>query len=133
MSILQDLHRQRETITHARDTLHGVDDNILKSRKILSVMARRIMQNKAIMFGIIAMLVGSIGLVVYFKFINKAAGENEWWFGISPEGIGTFGMVINFVLAIGISLATKPPPPEVQHLVDRVRFPRKAFAEEENE
>lgn len=70
MSILQDLHRQRETITHARDTLHGVDDNILKSRKILSVMARRIMQNKAIMFGIIAMLVGSIGLVVYFKFIK---------------------------------------------------------------
>ena len=70
VSILQDLHRQRETITHARDTLHGVDDNILKSRKILSVMARRIMQNKAIMFGIIAMLVGSIGLVVYFKFIK---------------------------------------------------------------
>lgn len=70
MNILQDLHRQRETITHARDTLHGVDDNILKSRKILSVMARRIMQNKAIMFGIIAMLVGSIGLVVYFKFIK---------------------------------------------------------------
>ena len=70
MSILQDLHRQRETITHARDTLHGVDDNILKSRKILSVMARRIMQNKAILFGIIAMLVGSIGLVVYFKFIK---------------------------------------------------------------
>jgi len=70
VNILQDLHRQRETITHARDTLHGVDDNILKSRKILSVMARRIMQNKAIMFGIIAMLVGSIGLVVYFKFIK---------------------------------------------------------------
>ena len=67
VSILQDLHRQRETITHARDTLHGVDDNITKSRKILSVMARRIMQNKAIMFGIIMLLVGSIGLVIYFK------------------------------------------------------------------
>merc|ERR1712188_22686 len=67
VNILQDLHRQRETITHARDTLHGVDDNITKSRKILSVMARRIMQNKAIMFGIIMLLVGSIGLVIYFK------------------------------------------------------------------
>merc|ERR1712072_1157915 len=71
VNILQDLHRQRETITHARDTLHGVDDNITKSRKILSVMARRIMQNKAIMFGIIMLLVGSIGLVIYFKFIKS--------------------------------------------------------------
>merc|ERR1712224_932714 len=71
VSILQDLHRQRETITHARDTLHGVDDNITKSRKILSVMARRILQNKAIMIGIIMLLVGSIGLIIYFKFIKS--------------------------------------------------------------
>ncbi len=72
VSILQDLHRQRETIVHARDTLHGVDDNITKSRKILSVMARRIMQNKAIMYGIILLLVGSIGMLVYFKFIKSS-------------------------------------------------------------
>merc|ERR1711937_76930 len=71
VNILQDLHRQRETIRHARDTLHGVDDNITKSRKILSVMARRIIQNKAIMFGIMLLLVGSIGLIIYFKFIKS--------------------------------------------------------------
>ena len=71
VNILQDLHRQRDTILHSRDTLHGVDDNITKSRKILSVMARRIMQNKAIMMGIILLLVGSIGMVVYFKFIKS--------------------------------------------------------------
>lgn len=71
VNILQDLHRQRDTIVHSRDTLHGVDDNITKSRKILSVMARRIMQNKAIMMGIILLLVGSIGMVVYFKFIKS--------------------------------------------------------------
>ena len=88
---------------------------------------------QGVVTGMIVGLLFTASYIVYFKFINKAAGENEWWFGISPEGIGTFGMVINFVLAIGISLATKPPPPEVQHLVDRVRFPRKAFAEEENE
>ena len=85
---------------------------------------------QGVVTGMIVGLLFTASYIVYFKFINKAAGENEWWFGISPEGIGTFGMVINFVLAIGISLATKPPPPEVQHLVDRVRFPRKAFAEE---
>ncbi len=88
---------------------------------------------QGVVTGMIVGLLFTASYIVYFKFINKAAGENEWWFGISPEGIGTFGMVINFVLAIGISLATKPPPPEVQRLVDRVRFPRKAFADEERE
>ncbi len=83
--------------------------------------------------GMVVGLLFTAAYIVYFKFLNKAAGEDEWWLGISPEGIGTFGMIINFVLAIGISLATKPPPPEVQHLVDRVRFPRKAFADEETE
>jgi vesicle transport through interaction with t-SNAREs protein 1 len=34
VTILQDLARQRETITHARDTLHGADDNISKARKV---------------------------------------------------------------------------------------------------
>ncbi|MCS5538721.1 MAG: hypothetical protein NZ804_01905 [Roseibacillus sp.] len=42
-------------------------------------------------------------------------------------------MLINFSIAIGLSLKTKAPPEEVQRLVDRVRFPRKAFADEENE
>ena len=36
VSILTDLHRQRQTITHSRDTLHGADDNIARARKVLS-------------------------------------------------------------------------------------------------
>ena len=67
-----------------------------------------------------------------FKFIDKAANVAEnWLFGISPEGIGTIGMLINFTIAIGLSLKTKAPPKEVQDLVDRVRFPRKAFEDED--
>lgn len=73
MSILQDLHGQRETLLNARDNLHGVDDNITKSRKILSIMARRAMQNKLIMAGVILLLFGSICLIFYFKFIKKDA------------------------------------------------------------
>ena len=60
-------HHQRETINHARDTLHGADDNITKSRKVLSSMARRFFQNKMIMYGIILMLVTAIALIIYFK------------------------------------------------------------------
>ena len=66
-SILQDLHRQRDTITNARDTIHGADDTISKSRKILSSMGRRIFQNKLLMYGIIGMLIFAISLVAYFK------------------------------------------------------------------
>lgn len=65
--ILQNLHSQRQTITHARDTLHGADDNIAKSRRILAGMSRRIMTNKVVMFGIIGLLVAAIIIVIYFK------------------------------------------------------------------
>ena len=65
--ILGDLHRQRETMVHARDTLHGADDNISKARKILSNMSRRMFQNKLIMGGIIAFLVAAIALIIWVK------------------------------------------------------------------
>ena len=69
---MQDLHRQRDTITNARDTIHGADDTISKSRKILAQMGRRITQNKMLMYGIIAMLVFAITLVAYFKVGGKS-------------------------------------------------------------
>ena len=91
---------------------------------------------RANIYGVITgMLVGlgfTASYILYFKFINSAANNAEhWWFGVSPEGIGTVGMVINFAIAIGVSLATKPPPEEVQDLVDRVRFPRRSFPDED--
>ncbi|MFB0986060.1 MAG: hypothetical protein QMB94_07145, partial [Phycisphaerales bacterium] len=47
----------------------------------------------------------------------------NWWFGISPEGIGTIGMLLNFAIAIPVALLTKPPSAEVQALVDSIRIP----------
>jgi hypothetical protein len=67
VNILSDLARQRETILHARDTLHGADDNISKARKILSNMSRRLMTNKVIMFGVAAFLLAAIILIIYVK------------------------------------------------------------------
>ena len=50
------------------------------------------------------------------------------WFGmeqgISPQGIGTIGMLLNFVVTITISLLTPPPPQEVLDLVESVRVPK---------
>lgn len=67
MSILSDLQRQRESILHSRDTLGTVDANIGRAREVLGVMSRRIAQNKVIMWGVIAMLVAAIVLIIWAK------------------------------------------------------------------
>ena len=67
VSILQDLHQQRQTITHARDTLHSTDDNLSRGRKLISSMARRMVTNKIIMWTIIFLLVAAIVFIAYKK------------------------------------------------------------------
>ena len=47
----------------------------------------------------------------------------DWWFGISPQGIGTLGMLLNFIVTLTVSACTAPPPAEVQRLVEEVRVP----------
>ncbi|MFA9430980.1 sodium:solute symporter family protein [Egicoccus sp. AB-alg2] len=44
-------------------------------------------------------------------------------FGISPQGIGAIGAVINFVVTVAVTKATPPPPAHLQQLVDSVRYP----------
>ncbi|KAF5179410.1 Vesicle transport v-snare [Thalictrum thalictroides] len=67
VSILQDLHGQRQSLLHAHDTLHGVDDSIGRSRKILTAMSRRMDRNKYLIGSIITVLVIVIILILYFK------------------------------------------------------------------
>ncbi|XP_058076813.1 vesicle transport v-SNARE 11-like isoform X2 [Magnolia sinica] len=67
VSILQDLHQQRQSLLHAHNTLHGVDDNIGKSKKILTAMSRTMNRNKCIIGSIVAALVIAIILILYFK------------------------------------------------------------------
>ena len=42
---------------------------------------------------------------------------------ISPEGIGSIGMLINCILAITVSSLTKKPPKQVYDMVDMIRKP----------
>lgn len=67
--------------------------------------------------------------IVYFRLIRPEATAEDWLFGISPEGIGAIGMMINFALAITVSRFTKPPPDEVQQLVSEIRLPREKAEE----
>ncbi|KGN50573.1 vesicle transport v-SNARE 12 [Cucumis sativus] len=67
VSILQDLHQQRETLLQSHKRLHGVDDAIDKSKKVLTTMSRRISRNKWIVGSVIGVLVLVIIIILYFK------------------------------------------------------------------
>jgi len=77
--------------------------------------------------GMLSGLVFTLGYIVYFKGVVvtpfAANVPENWLFGISPEGIGTLGALLNFAVAFGVSALTKPPPAEVRELVERIRVP----------
>ena len=81
---------------------------------------------------IAGMLVGlffTFSYIVYFKFISPELNTAEhWWLGVSPEGIGTLGMILNFIVAFTVSRFTAPPPEHIQHIVEDIRVPRGAGA-----
>jgi cation/acetate symporter len=45
--------------------------------------------------------------------------------GISPEGIGAIGMLVNFLVASVVAYLTARPPDEINKLVDDIRIPRR--------
>ncbi|KAL0866693.1 hypothetical protein Bca101_045811 [Brassica carinata] len=67
VSILQDLHGQRQSLLRAGDTLSGVDENVGKSKKILTGMKTRMNRNKWTIGAIITALVVAIIIILYFK------------------------------------------------------------------
>ena len=71
--------------------------------------------------------------IAYFKFwFPEQNSSDHWWFGISPEGIGALGAVINVAVALTISHFTAPPPKRIQALVDDIRLPVGAHAPQSN-
>nr|AAF24062.1 v-SNARE AtVTI1b [Arabidopsis thaliana] len=67
ISIVQDLSQQRQTLLHAHNKLHGVDDAIDKSKKVLTAMSRRMTRNKWIITSVIVALVLAIILIISYK------------------------------------------------------------------
>ncbi len=64
---------------------------------------------------------------MFFKFIRPELNTSgHRLLGISPEGIGILGMILNFVVSITVSALTPPPPGEIQELVEYIRVPRGA-------
>ncbi len=95
---------------------------------LMGIFSKRMNREGAIS-GMITGLAFTAGYIVYFKFIDPSANTTEnWWFGVSPEGIGTLGMVFNFIVAILVSRVTAPPPDEIKDMVDDIRIPQGAGA-----
>ncbi|KAG8384671.1 hypothetical protein BUALT_Bualt04G0142200 [Buddleja alternifolia] len=67
VSLLQDLHQQRQSLLQANNALHGVDDNISRSRKIITSISRRMNRNKWTIAAVITVLVIAILVILYFK------------------------------------------------------------------
>ena len=86
----------------------------------MGIFFRRMNKEGAIS-GMISGILFTGGYIVYFKFINPSS--NNWLFGISPEGIGALGMLINFVVASFVMTLTKSPPKEIEELVENIRLP----------
>eukprot|EP00048_Salpingoeca_helianthica_P007154 m.107197 g.107197 ORF g.107197 m.107197 type:complete len:223 (+) comp14246_c0_seq1:50-718(+) len=66
-NVLTDLHGQREQIVRIGGRVQSMDANLGKSKSILTSMGRRIVSSKLILFCTIILLIGILGLVVYFK------------------------------------------------------------------
>ena len=98
---------------------------------LLGIFSKRMNKQGAIA-GMLTGLLFTYAYIEFFKglFLRWAgspfaedAAEN-WLFGISPEGIGALGMVLNFVVALTVSRMTAAPPQRVQALVEYIRAPR---------
>jgi cation/acetate symporter len=89
---------------------------------IMGIFSKKINKQGAIA-GMISGISFTLGYIIYFQFLTES---KNYWFGISPEGIGFLGMFINFIVAFVVSSITPPPPKEVQQMIDEIRIPKGA-------
>ncbi|QHJ11815.1 Cation/acetate symporter ActP [Paraglaciecola mesophila] len=93
---------------------------------IMGIFMKR-MNDKGAISGMLAGIGFTAAYIIYFKFVNPAANVSEnWWFGVSPEGIGAIGMLVNFAVALVVFKMSKEAPVEIQQLVEDIRYPKGA-------
>jgi cation/acetate symporter len=100
---------------------------------LMGIFSKKINREGAIA-GMLTGLVFTMGYIILYKgvFIEPVIDNTpeNWLLGISPEGIGAVGMVLNFIVAFAVSKVTAEPPDHIQHLVEDIRTPRVTTAAE---
>ena len=66
-------------------------------------------------------LLFTFSYIIYFQFLGGTVDQYLW--GITPEGIGFVGMLINFIVSLVVCILTTPPPQEVVEMVEQIRLP----------
>ena len=90
---------------------------------ILGIFYKKMNKQGAIA-GMIAGLLFTLAYVIFFKIAFPEFNSPEyWWFGISPEGIGTLGMILNLLVAFPVGMIFPEPPEDVQEMVESIRYP----------
>ena len=91
---------------------------------ILGIFSKR-MNREGAVAGMVIGIIFTATYIIYFKFVNPDNNNADHWFmGISPEGIGTVGMMLNLSVSLIISRITPAPPESVQDIVAAIRIPR---------
>jgi cation/acetate symporter len=98
----------------------------LGASSFFPVLVLGIFWKRASREGAIAGMLAGISFTMMYIIQTKYLGFGNWFLGISPEGIGIVGMLINFAITLLVSSATKAPPDEIQEMVENVRYPRGA-------
>mgnify|MGYP003312729977 FL=1 len=74
------------------------------------------------------MIIGIVFTTIYIFYFKPQLGgpglPENYLFGISPEGIGTIGMIINFIVSLIVSRMTRPTPDKIKDLVESIRYPK---------
>jgi len=93
---------------------------------IMGIFNKRMNKEGAIS-GMVVGLLFTSGYIINFKFLEPAANnETHWLFGISPEGIGFVGMLLNFIVSWIVMKFTPAPPQDIRDMVEQIRYPRGA-------
>ncbi len=72
--------------------------------------------------GMVIGLLFTAGYIIGAQFFDMP----HWCFGINAQGIGTIGMLLNFLVTLAVSRVTAPPPEEIVQLVESLRLPAHA-------
>ncbi|MAW76873.1 MAG: cation acetate symporter [Planctomycetes bacterium] len=95
---------------------------------LMGIFMKRMNREGAIA-GMVVGLVFTASYIIFFRFIDPELDKPEnWWWGISPKGIGTVGMLFNFMVAGIVRSFTSDPPDEVMQMVEEIRVPERSSA-----
>ena len=89
---------------------------------LLGIFSKRMNKEGAIA-GMIAGIGFTFSYIVYFQFMGGTS--DQYFLGITPEGIGFIGMIINFIISFLVCIFTSSPPEDVIEMVEEIHIPIK--------